>query len=447
LNKYNFRLNLTPGSSDFILLERVRANTRVLEFGPAYGRMTQYLFEQKSCSVYCVELDAAAAGSCRHFCEQILIGNIESYEWLETFKTLQFDHIIFADVLEHLYNPWKVLDSCKSLLKPDGSIIISIPNTSHNAIILNLMQDNFNYYPTGLLDNTHIRFFTKSSLDKMVYDSGYGVVFESAFYLDPLNTEFKISTAGIPESVASYLSNRLYGNVYQFIFEIQKREFLVSSGKTLESCFVETYECVLYLDSGQGFREEESIRTRITGSGSIRFSSDRPVKGFRLDPIDRPCSMEIKSIILIINGEITKPVTQSVNASFRDNSGKYVFYHNDPQIFLTLAKEIKGLTEGELFFDLEITLMPLSYSLFEAIQAQLTNTENELTLAVTELSKTASELTKKKNELSRTTSELSETKQELKNIFASYSWRLTKPLRLIKRKFITHLKFLFISHI
>lgn len=81
---------------------------------------------------------------------------------------VKYDYIIFADVLEHLVNPQEVIYMLSNKLKPKGKIIISIPNIAHIDIIINLLNGKFNYSNEGLLDDTHLRFFTKSSFIQMI---------------------------------------------------------------------------------------------------------------------------------------------------------------------------------------------------------------------------------------------------------------------------------------
>jgi len=88
-----------------------------------------------------------------------------------------FDLIIFNDVLEHMYDPWEVLISTKKYLKDDGIIVISIPNIRHKSILKQLIfHDDFQYKEEGLLDITHIRFFTKKTIIKMLEECGYEIL-------------------------------------------------------------------------------------------------------------------------------------------------------------------------------------------------------------------------------------------------------------------------------
>lgn len=89
---------------------------------------------------------------------------------------LKFDLIILGDVLEHLKRPDLFLDNLKGLLKIDGSIILSIPNVAYYRIRRHLFLGRFNYTTTGILDKTHLRFFTFDTLSELIDSCGYKVM-------------------------------------------------------------------------------------------------------------------------------------------------------------------------------------------------------------------------------------------------------------------------------
>ncbi len=103
--------------------------------------------------------------------DNVLVMQVEdAIDWLPEKK---FDTIIFADVLEHLVDPERVLIELKSKLTDCGEIITSIPNTRHWLIFKQLLEGDWQYTEHGLLDKTHLRFFTKKSIDRMFRTCGY----------------------------------------------------------------------------------------------------------------------------------------------------------------------------------------------------------------------------------------------------------------------------------
>lgn len=223
MSKYENKLDMTTDNSAALILRNIRKNTDVLEFGCDNGYMTRYMKEELGCKVCIVEYDDKMGAEALQFSNKFYLGekygDIEKYYWKTHDK---YDHIIFADVLEHLYNPHTVLGNSLDMLKEDGSILISIPNISHNSIIIDLIKDNFQYRKIGLLDTTHIRFFTRKTLHNMVSNLGLKITKEMNTFAEPERTEFANSLQDLPNEVGSFLQQRLDGQIYQFVWELSK---------------------------------------------------------------------------------------------------------------------------------------------------------------------------------------------------------------------------------
>lgn len=87
----------------------------------------------------------------------------------------KFDYVVFGDVLEHLRDPERIVRECAGILKPGGEILACIPNLMHYSVLHGLLHGTFTYTDTGLLDRTHIHFFTYNEMIKMFVHSGYAV--------------------------------------------------------------------------------------------------------------------------------------------------------------------------------------------------------------------------------------------------------------------------------
>ena len=88
-----------------------------------------------------------------------------------------FDLIIFNDVLEHMYDLWDILLMAKELLSKNGIIVVSLPNIRHRSVLIDLIfKDNFEYKDQGILDVTHIRFFTEKTMKKLLTDCGFEIL-------------------------------------------------------------------------------------------------------------------------------------------------------------------------------------------------------------------------------------------------------------------------------
>ena len=87
-----------------------------------------------------------------------------------------FDLVVFLDVLEHLDDPWNALRYASSLLRPRGVVVASIPNIRHVSVTFPLLaRGRWEYQDEGLLDRTHVRFFTRRSMETLFKSSGYEI--------------------------------------------------------------------------------------------------------------------------------------------------------------------------------------------------------------------------------------------------------------------------------
>ena len=106
----------------------------------------------------------------------INILNTTIEEALSKLPDVYFTSISFNDVLEHTIDPLTILKEAKSKLKPDGRIIVSLPNVRHITNLYNLLiRKDWRYTESGILDKTHLRFYTKKSMCKLVSDAGYNL--------------------------------------------------------------------------------------------------------------------------------------------------------------------------------------------------------------------------------------------------------------------------------
>ena len=174
--KYNVPMEIKENEAVSELLKYIKPNSTVLEFGCANGRMTRYMKEQLGCDVYIVEYEKDAFNDAIKFAKDGVCGDILAYEWLEKYKGIKFDHIVFADVLEHLSDPQQALAKTSGILKEDGNVLISVPNIGHNDVLIKLFEGKFEYTDVGLLDNTHIHFFAENSLESFCQNAGYQII-------------------------------------------------------------------------------------------------------------------------------------------------------------------------------------------------------------------------------------------------------------------------------
>lgn len=135
----------------------------VLDIGCGEGTTAAYLLEHGYCRWAAgIELSGDAAAKARERLDLVITGNIEELEF--PFDAASMDLILCLDVLEHLADPWALIDRLTKLLKPGGTILASIPNVRHWSVLLPLIiRGRWEYRPEGILDATHLRFFTRES--------------------------------------------------------------------------------------------------------------------------------------------------------------------------------------------------------------------------------------------------------------------------------------------
>jgi 2-polyprenyl-3-methyl-5-hydroxy-6-metoxy-1,4-benzoquinol methylase len=217
MSKYHTELDpANSNTSHAQILALVGANKRVLDVGCATGYLARELVAH-GCTVSGVEYDAAAAEEARPVLDRLLVGNLEVVDLVEEFGREQFDAVIYGDVLEHLRDPLTVLRKSRPLLARGGSVIISIPNIAHGAVRLALLKGRWEYRSLGLLDDTHLKFFTKDSLREMLRQAGLAQVEIRRTTADLFGTELGIKPEDYdPELVESVLEDP-EATTYQFV--------------------------------------------------------------------------------------------------------------------------------------------------------------------------------------------------------------------------------------
>jgi len=145
---------------------------RVLEIGTATGYLTAEMVKL-GCTVTGVEQDPEMAEFASKYCEKMIVGDIES---LDLSGLGQYDALILGDVLEHVRNPREVLKRLSQLLNPKGKVLMSLPNVANIWVRLNLLFGRFNYTRVGILDETHLRFFTLQTSKQLAHESGLDVI-------------------------------------------------------------------------------------------------------------------------------------------------------------------------------------------------------------------------------------------------------------------------------
>ncbi|QVK17123.1 glycosyltransferase [Mycoplasmatota bacterium] len=413
-NKYDFELNLNAENSLSLIAKEIKPSSIVLEFGPAHGRLTKYLNEELNCQVYIVEIDETAILDATRYAVDYVIGDIEEYHWVEKFKGVKFDYILFADVLEHLYNPHKVIEVSKDLLKDDGSFLMSVPNVAHNSILIDLFNDKFNYNEIGLLDNTHIRFFTYRSILDFFKKLDLVQVKQFGTKASVNEIEIKNTYSDLPLEVAKYLKTKKYGEIYQFVFRLQKLSYVKEHNIQVHNDIIKEnnyYFAQLYIDLGNGFTEQDSIKYyNLENNNIIEFdlTSYKGIEGLRFDPINTNGIVQLDKIEFYDANHKEIKLTYHTNSIYNIEQ-TYFFIDIDPQInFESKSYEIKKIKISYKLIDFEIDLSTVDS--FKLNAQYIKNKENMLINQLNELD----QKNKQVIELEKLVNTLNENLQEIK---------------------------------
>ena len=184
--KYDFKgrfdpRHLSPFSIDAQSMTLIEKGKRVLELGSATGFMSQYMTDTLNCTVIGVELNPKQADIGKRWCKDIVVGDIESEKTLQSIREQVrllggIDIILASSILEHLKEPGCVLKQVSDLLEANGYIVVSLPNIAHWTARKDLMLGRFEYQDYGIMDRTHLRFFTIDSGRRLIEGAGFRIV-------------------------------------------------------------------------------------------------------------------------------------------------------------------------------------------------------------------------------------------------------------------------------
>lgn len=234
--RYEFPIeDLGEGSHYGRLFARVGRGKRVLELGSSTGYLSEALIKHFDCQVTGIEIDADAAQVARAKGLSGLtvhVHNLDNTDLSEVLAGQEFDVVLVADVLEHLRYPEGTLRQVKKLLAKDGKVVASIPHVAQGDIRLSLLFGRLPFRPMGLLDHTHIRFFTRALLEHLFEDGGFRLTSVERNRWNVTQTEvYSEGQKRLPASFSGLkeiLSLDPEAETYQFIAQAIPKEAAVS---------------------------------------------------------------------------------------------------------------------------------------------------------------------------------------------------------------------------
>jgi len=182
----------------------------LLDVGGGAGNFAHAFVRERGGQATLLELNAEAAELARAFDIRVVVGDFNSLS-----AGPRFDCVAMLDVLEHLSDPLAALQHAREFLCDDGYLLLSVPNAGHWSVIWDLLEGEFSYQPVGILCNTHLRFFTRRSLEQLLDDAGFRVEC------------WENITTAIPADFAQFLHARTTTGVQVDLESVQSESFHV----------------------------------------------------------------------------------------------------------------------------------------------------------------------------------------------------------------------------
>jgi O-antigen biosynthesis protein len=157
----------------------------------------------------------------------VIVADLDHADLRQLVENQQFDVIVFGDVLEHLRDPLPALRQARTLLAPGGYVVISIPNVAHGDVRMSLLLGRFPYRNLGLLDNTHLRFFTRANLRELLDDAGFAAIEVRTTSAPLFGTELGVREDEIEPAVVQLISADPDALVYQFVLTAVPRDAMI----------------------------------------------------------------------------------------------------------------------------------------------------------------------------------------------------------------------------
>lgn len=304
---YIYQRNFDPQGEDSLakIARLIRPHSRVLDLGTGPGVLGRYLSTILGCTVDGVELSLEQVQIAAPFYRNLLQADLEQVDLAALFPE-PYDYIIAADILEHLRNPEAIVSQLPMLLGAEGRAVLSVPNIAHAGVVAELLAGEFRYRPEGLLDVTHVRFFTRKSLLTLLTTHGLAVLSIDTVRYDLRESEFKhYYLDGLPPTIYRLLEAYPDSLTYQFIVEVTPGKQAANLNSVHQGVNKFYFSSQVYWRfEGEEYQEENSIQALgVIGDKRqvIQFyfpPMKQAFSGIRIDLADRPGFLRLYEIAL-----------------------------------------------------------------------------------------------------------------------------------------------------
>lgn len=447
---YHREVSRDRRSSLSVIGDQISAPSCVLDVGCGTGALGRYLRARPDIVIDGITINEQEAAIARPDYRKMLIADLEAYDLAQYFEAGAYDFIVCADILEHLRQPKRLLAELTPLLRQNGRLLISVPNLAYCGLIAELLAGEFRYRPEGLLDETHVHFFTRQSALELMRESGLYTVAIHAIPRELWDSEFDPLLVNTPPSVRKHIFSRNDAFTYQFVISAAKalpEDGTLRANAPDNETGNPNFTVALYWGT-TGYTDQQMVVTKgVIGEErqivvlDLPLVRDSPPSRIRLDPADHSGIMSIYSIRLVDSdgGErwvwdhqvesLSSGQHHQVEFGLPSHSAGAITLSltgNDPFLELPIPPQsihssFTGNTrlEVELSWSMSPDYCEIAPKLF-ALKMELKDAQNKISCLTDEVIHLGRQL--KASEL-----ECIRTSIELNSILTSTSYRVTRP--------------------
>lgn len=419
------------------IARRIREGSMVLDIGCGVGALGCCLTKGKQCIVDGIESNPQSAAIARDCYRDIWEVDVESDQLNAVLGSRRYHAIVCADILEHLRDPGQFLRRLEQYLDPDGRVLISVPNVGHIGVILEILSGEFLYRDEGLLDRTHLRFFTRKSILRLLLENGYSAKVVDHNIVDVQRSEFSAyNTQHLGEAFLREIQKNQDNIVYQFVLEAVAKE----KGNLLRDAMVaeppplgpRSMPTLYWRGRDQQYDKERSASAPVAiGSYRQRIRFNFPLGDaheLRLNIADQPGVVVLHGMQLLGHSQVLWSWKESHGALLsRDheallvlpnkdvNEGVYLESRNHDAWFIVPVSAEEAKVGNALEMELSVPSLGGSETTpGTGLRANRSNHDRRRTNVVMDSEKSARDLA-----------------LEIEKIRKSRSWRITRPLRMM----------------
>ena len=312
LHVYDRDIQDSERTSLSVLTGHIPAGARVLDLGCGSGAIGRFLAARDGTAAgpidgLTISADEAALAAPTY--RRVEVADLDAAHLPQLFAPAGYDAIVCADVLEHIRQSPRVLAECRALLAPGGRLLLSIPNAGYSGLVAELMAGEFRYRAEGLLDETHVRFFTRRTLMRFLREHGWVDVQADVITRQLPDSEFNVAFDALPPAVARHLLALPDALTYQFIVVARPasaQELAEAPAPADAESGPLPAQALFTAELYLGFHGQFDEARKLTAAGTIgqerqtmAFTLPEPAPDtLKLDPADRPGFLHLHGLTL-----------------------------------------------------------------------------------------------------------------------------------------------------